>query len=206
MADVFELTFVSLAAVKSIDVQLDYGWAAAVAWLFACVAAARHRVGWAAVAVLAFGFWAFADGQMASSHAVLIGLVGLVLAVNVEADRLLWSQTVALYLFATLNKVNADYLSGSSVASRADWLPALPVAAAVGVAVEGWLAWAVWRRSRWALPVAAPLHGGIVVLMGRNAYEWLLLGSFNAMAVLLVWRSTSDAWVMRTPPGSQPRT
>lgn len=61
------------------------------------------------------------------------------------------------------------------------------------VVLEGFLAWAVWRRHRWALPVAVVLHVGIVVVMSNTLYQYLLLTSFNGAMVLLVWWTTRQA-------------
>lgn len=172
---------------KAIDVASDHGDVAALVWLAVCLVAPFHRAGFAALAVTAWGGWALADGNMASTHAVLIGWVALILAVDRDVSYLLRMQVVALYLFATLNKLNSDFLAGEPIAGRApEWVPLVPAAVAA-VLTEGWLAWAVYRRHRFALPVAVMLHGGIVVLMGTDLYQWTMLAAYNGLVILLVW-------------------
>lgn len=172
----------------------DHGIAAAVVWVAACLVAPFHRAGFAVLAALAFGGWALADENMQSTHAVLIGWVALILAVDVERDRLLRTQLVALYLFAFLNKLNGDYMRGDALRDRMEQLPfGFPFmpAATAGVLVEGWLVWAVWKRNRFALPVAAALHVTIPLVVGQNAYQWTLLAAYNGLVLFLVW------WVTR---------
>lgn len=192
MADVLRVTFAALAAVKAIDVASDHGVVWAIGWVLVCTAAAVHRFGCAALAVAAAVGWALADENMQSTHAVLIGWVALILATTEGPDRvrLLRTQVTALYLFAALNKINADFLRGEAIALRVDELPfGLPftVAAAGAVFVEGWLAWAVYRHHRFALPVAVVLHASIVAMMGTRPYEWVMLTAYNGLVVLLVW-------------------
>jgi hypothetical protein len=157
-------------------------------WIASCVAAAAHRGGWWLLSAVAFAGWAFAGGgPMESSHVVLIGWVALTLGATTDVDLrryLLRATATCVYTFAALNKLNAAYLAGETITHRL--LPVVPAAPAAiaGLAVEGWLAVAVWRRSPWALPAAIVFHGTIAATMPTGFGG---LWSFNALMVVLVW-------------------
>lgn len=192
LVDVLGLTFLALASVKAVDVASDHGAGWAVGWVAVCALSVRCRAGYAALAVAAFVGWALADQNMQSTHAILIAWVALIFAVSEGQTRidLLRTQAVAVYLFAALNKLNPEFLRGDAIATRVDELPfgvPLSLAALGAVLVEAWLAWAVWTRSRFALPVAIGLHASIVVFMGTGPYEWTMLAAYNGLMVLLVW-------------------
>lgn len=191
LGDVLRLSFCALAAVKAVDVHIEYGWWLVVVWVAVCGLAAWRRPFLYGLAALAGGCWLFASESMQSTHAVLLGLTAAWLATEDERLRmvLLRHQVTALYLFAALNKINGNFLGGETIHSNNPALPAVPLAVAA-VATEAWLAWAVWSRHRWALAVAAALHTGIVVMMSTSLYEWTMLGAYNSMLVLLVWATT----------------
>lgn len=195
LADVLRLSFLVLASVKALDVELDHGSTWGLAWLAVILLAARFRPALVLLAAGALLGWVTGGEAMTSTHAVLIAWVAVILAFGDHGERLLLlrTQVVALYLFATLNKLNGAYLAGDAIALRTTDLPLVP-AAVCGILAEGWLAWAVWTRSRWAFPVAVVTHAGIVAVMGRDPYEWTLLASYNGIVVLLVW------WVTRSEP------
>lgn len=194
LADVFRLTFAALAVIKAIDAIDAGGWAVAV-WVTACIAAGLSRWGYLALSLVAVVGWATVP-DLASNHTILIFWVGLILSIVPPGhrDRLLWIQTIVLYAFAAAAKINPVYLAGGgALENHLGSLPAeMRVVLAVGAVIgEGWLAWAVWRRHRWALPVAALLHLGIVAMMAHwEPYRLVLLGSFNGMLVMLVWVTT----------------
>jgi hypothetical protein len=193
VADVLLIAIAIVSIPKGIDAggSAFGGWFA-VAWVAACVVAPWWRAGWGALAVLAFGGWLVGGligsrGVMQSSHVVLIAWVALTLALAREPrlrDLLLRITAATVYLFATLQKINPGYLAGDTLRFETGPLP--PSLLAIGgVVVEGWLAYAVWRRTPWALPVAILLHGMIVATM------WTGIGGlvgFNALMVLLVWQ------------------
>lgn len=146
---------------------------------------------WLVLAGLAVAGWASPAPEMASNYVVLIGWVAVILGIAEGETRrsLLHVQAVVVYAFAAINKAASwAFVSGIIVAERS-WLPdavAAPAALAT-VLAEGWLAWAVWHRSRWALPVSIALHAGIVLGMTTSPF---LLAAFNGTMVLLVWEST----------------
>lgn len=190
MADVLRLTFVVLALPKAYNAHQSFGWAGVAGWVAACAAPLAHRYGWFVLAGVALFGWAAGAGAMTGASTVLIVLVAMVLGAGVEVDRLLWTQTLAVYLFATANKISPAYFTGSTIEHRFDLLSPRLLAVA-GVAVEAWLAWAVYRRHRWAFPVAAALHAGIVATMAAGGVlGTLVLAGFNGAMVLLVWRTT----------------
>lgn len=172
---------------------VQWGRPFAVAWVAACVVAPFWRPGWAVLAGLAVAGWLGPAERLASNHLVLIGWVATILAVSPSwavRSYLLRVQAVVVYAFATLNKaVTPAFLTGHVIASRAPDVPLVPLSVAT-VLVEAWLALAVWRRSRWALPVAVVLHAAIVAAMGTRPYEWAMLASFNGIMVLVVYAAT----------------
>lgn len=200
MADVlvtwFRWILAGIAAVKVVDAWISVDPATAVAWFAASALLVRYeRVGAGLVAVLGLGGASIGQPSM-GSHAVLIGSVGLLVAVfGDEWSRwhLIRLQVTVVYLFAGLSKVVSGFLSGDVIALRQPWLPAPQVLAVGAVVVEVWLALAVWRRWRAAVPVAAVLHVGIVAAWTINHLQFLELLAFNgltlAMVVLVVTRS-----------------
>ncbi|MGY6500115.1 MAG: hypothetical protein ACXIVQ_04335 [Acidimicrobiales bacterium] len=162
---------------------------AALMWLAAALVPLMHeRVGLAAMSVVAFVSVDVAMPSM-GSHVVLIGSVAAVLAVFDDAPTRLFlirTQTVALYLFAGVNKLHPDFLRGDVIAQRQEWLPFPQALALVAVAAELWLAVAVLRRWRSAMPVALVLHVGIVVGMTRDFNQGLELVIFNGLTVAMV--------------------
>lgn len=191
LGDVFALTFAGLALAKVNDAGLALGPAFAIAWVLACLAAPFWRPIWLALAGLALAGWASPAPEMASNYVALIAWVSVIFyaAEGETRQTLLRSQAAVVYAFAAVNKASSyAFVSGVVVAERSrlpEWVGS-PAAVAT-VMAEGWLAWAVWRRSRWALPVSVVLHVGIVLGMTTSPF---LLVAFNGTMVLMVWEAT----------------
>lgn len=198
MADVFVIRWwlVFACACKAADAFVQTGVEKA-GWLWVAVALVlclRERPGYAAVTVAAFGT-ALAGVENASHHVVVLGWVALPLALFADqASRrtALWSLTVVIYAFAAVNKLAFGFLSGDIIREHSG-IPLPPVVwplAVAAVTLEGWLAWAVWKRSRYALPVAIALHAGIVIWSGATSVVNIGIAvMFNGLLVLLVWES-----------------
>lgn len=198
MADVEPLTLLR-RALALVPLPLGVAWGVFLDW--------RLAVGWAVVALCIrleerLGFVVMAGWVLWASmspldyigaDAVLIASLAMIFAMFDEADQrtLVQVQTVVLYAFAGLNKLNGDYLSGMVMERGTDGLPFPQVLSVVGVAVELWLAVAVSRRWGSALPVAALLHVGItatLVVTTQTAIvkAALVLGTFNGLLVIMV--------------------
>lgn len=197
LADV-QLVLLALCSLRAWDAWLDFGPAGAAVWVAACAAPLAGRWGWVALAVVAFGSWAVADAQMSSNHVILVGWLAAAHALFTGEDRtrVIWWQTVVVYLFACLNKINAHYLSGAVVALSPFDVPLVPMSIA-GVITEGLLAFMVWRRDPRAFPVAVVLHVGIIALMGANPMHTLMLVSFNGTLLCMVWLTTGGSRTRR---------
>lgn len=186
---------IAIAVAKGLDSRyLETGFC--LVWL--AVAAAMlvlpHRVGYALLAVFCFGGAALELERM-THDAVLVGWVAAVLALwgdEASRVRLLRVQTVVLYLFAAVAKMNPRWLAGDVIAERRD-LFLFPQAMAVAVIfVEIALGVLVWRQSRWALPAAVAVHVSIFVGWTTNFVDHgpgLLI--FNVLTVALVAASLS---------------
>lgn len=215
MADVlvriFRWWFLFGAVCKAADAFWQTGVDKA-GWLWVAVALVlclRERAGYVAVALVGFGT-ALAGVENASHHVVAMAWVALPLALFADqavARTALWSQTVVIYGFATVNKALFGFLTGGIIAEHAGIpLPSVvwPFAVAA-VAAEGWLTWAVWARNRWALPVALGLHSGIVVWSGATSLINVGIAvMFNGLLVLMVWASSRPEVLERDASGLRP--
>lgn len=164
------------------------GWVWVAVGLTLCL---RERAGYVAVTAVAFGT-AYAGVENASHHVVVLGWVAMPLALFADRQSrvaALRSLTVVIYAFAAVNKLLFGFLTGEIIAEHAG-VPLPPVVwplAWSAVAIEGWLAWGVWRRSRWALPVAVALHAGIVVWSGATTVVNVGIAvMFTGLLVILV--------------------
>lgn len=175
-----------------------------VAVLWCLVAAAlilRERVGYVAVTVAAFGT-ALAGVENASHHVVVLGWVAAAMQLA-EREAALRALTITIYAFAAVNKLAFGFLTGEIIREHAH-VPLPPVVwplAVAAVVLEGWLAWAVWTRNRWAVPVAVALHAGIVVWSGATTPVNVGIAvMFNGLLVLLVRESLHSPDVGHGPP------
>lgn len=164
----------------------------------------RERVGYLAVTLAAFGT-ALAGAENASHHVVILGWVALAMLLFTGADRAtaLRVLTVTIYGFAAVNKLAFGFLSGDIIREYAH-VPMPPVVwplAVAAVVLEGWLAWAVWVRHRWAFPAAVALHAGIVVWSGTtSAINVGIAVMFNGLLVLLVAECSERSEVHAVEP------
>lgn len=159
---------ISIAILKGFDTHFLYtGFA--LCWLSMAVLllVLPHRIGYGVLAAFCWG-GAILQLTRMSTHVVLIGWVALILALwEDEATRLrlLRVQVIVLYSFAALSKLNPRFLAGDVIIDvRHDWLPFPQALAISAICVEATLAFLIWRRSWWALPLASALHASIVVL------------------------------------------
>lgn len=178
---------VAATAIKALDIgvlsgNLLFGLAFAAAGV---LLALRERVGGTALAVVSV---AASVAGIGSNHVMLMAWLAASIGLFTGEDRLLVLrvQAVVLYFFAALNKVNPTFLAGDIITENAPWLPIPQAAAVATVVVEFWLAAAVWRRWRWAVPVAAGFHAAVLVpwLWPPAMFGRFLV--FNGLAVLLV--------------------
>jgi hypothetical protein len=121
-------------------------------------------------------------------------------AAQLWAVFLLRTQVTAAYLFAGLSKINRVYLSGATMASyvSADVLVAVPervrlpfvvVLSWGSIALEMWLAVALWRpRSRAAAIVIGVLfHAGMVALLPAGVRVQLAIFAVEMFALYVVF-------------------
>jgi hypothetical protein len=166
-------------------------------WAIATIILVLHeRVGFAAVGLVGFA----ACIAHAPNNVAAIAWTAVCMALFLDDEdalrTALRSLTIVIYAFAAVNKLLFGFLSGEIIRRYARVpLPSVacwPLAVAAVVA-EAWLAWAVWRRSRWALPVAVALHAGIVVWSGYTTMVNLGIAvAFNGLLVLLVRASVNE--------------
>jgi hypothetical protein len=210
--------------------DLPVGGARALLALWA-VAALCFTVGWrtrtagtALCAVLAAVI--VLDQQSYSNHLYLLALVvgllvladaGAALSVDARARRgrawvpgwpvtLLKLQVSIVYAFAALAKINAEYLSGTTLALSAGagalrLVPEPGSWSAVGgallsIALEAFLAVALWMP-RWrgvAFAAGAALHAAMIVLL-PGAVRWQLVVFAIEMGALYLLFPDHDPWV-----------
>lgn len=181
---------IGLVVVKGCDPHfLHTGFSLALFSVAALMLVLPHRVGFGVLAAFCFG-GAILELTRMSTHAVLIGWVALILALwGDEATRLrlLRVQVIVLYVFAALSKMNPRFLSGDVIHHYREPLPFPQVLALSSICVELGLAFLLWRRSVWAVPLAASLHLSIIV-MWHNGFvangPGLLI--FNVLAFSVV--------------------
>jgi hypothetical protein len=181
---------IGIAITKGFDTHFLYtGFS--LCWLSMAVAllVLPQRVGYGLLATFCWG-GALLQLTRMSTHVVLIGWVALILALwpdEATRLRLLRVQVIVLYALAGISKINPRFLSGDVVRFYRDSLPFPQVLALSAVCVELGMAFLIWRRSRWALPLAVALHLSILVMWTSDFIgngPGLLV--FNVLAVALV--------------------
>jgi hypothetical protein len=167
-------------------VVASYGPLWLVGWLAGCLAALLPG-GLVVYAATAFGY---AATGVAHNSVVLAGLLAVILLFPRDQWRqLVKIQATVVYLFAALNKLWPNFLSGGVLSSTSPWLPCPELVAPLVVVVEGWLAWLVWVESRWALPAAVMFHLG-VTFGTRGSTGMAGIIGFNLALVVMVWFAT----------------
>ncbi len=206
-----------------------------VAWLLSLL---LFTVGWRArvtggAAFLAVTYYLAVDEQLYANHVYLLAALLLLFvladsgaAVSVDERRgrgrptvprwpvfLLMAQVAVVYGFATLSKLNGDWLSGDVLAVNMVRLGSLDlpsaldrqgvfVVLAVGtVLVEGFLAFAFYvpRLRRVAVPVGVAFHLGIILTVDRwspyavNGFTVFALEMFALYVVCI--GGLADQWV-----------
>lgn len=180
--------------VRDSPAQYGWGWVAA-----AGVLAVSARPGCLAAAGMGAASNVFFE---ASNHTLLIMWVGLIGALLDPDDipRVAQVLAVTVYVFASAHKViGGSFLTGGHIADRFFWDGA-PVRAMAyaAVASQAVLAVLVAVRTRWAIPLAVALHGGIVIVMSDQVGHYLRLGGFNGlMIVVVVIAVQAGAWDLR---------
>ena len=155
---------------------------AALVWL----RAPRQGAAIAAVVLLVM-----AVGPLYRNHVAFLAWIAVLTALardEPEHRLLLTVHLSVVYAFATMAKLNPEWLSGEALAARSavDLGVPWPLLAWLTVVVEGVLAVAVWRPNRGWLAVALPIHVAFVIGMGGDWLTVLRLTVFNA-AILTVW-------------------
>lgn len=194
MADVLVLNklrwlLVAIAILKGLD-ALQFGREMWFLYVVAAISAAVNgRHGCFTYGIIMLGGAAL-DLPRMSNHVVFFGWVALILGFWEDyrtRHRLLQIQLCVLYFFAGLAKINPRFLSGEVIAERQYWLPYPQALAVIAILTEWAMCLAVWKRWKWAGPLAILLHTCLTIGWTTNFFghgPGILL--FNTMIVAVV--------------------
>lgn len=154
---------------------------------------------WAGLMLIAAAALVPRFGTGILSAAALVGLLGP--ATSTETAFVMWGsaalalfrgaelrlslrlQVAITYLFAAANKLWPAFLSGGILAGYVPWLPFPALLAPIAVAGEAFLAIAVLRQWRIAIPAMLGFHASIALMIGSDPRHALSLLVYGAMVI-----------------------